>query len=91
MRFHLNTDDVDNVVSALEQTHRILVDKATSWSFDLENDYDNYLELRQKELELASTIHTMKRQRTSQRGNPLTVETPLADWERELLNHDASS
>lgn len=86
MNVSLNNDFLAIVLDSLENTHRELVKKADSWSFDLEGDYDNYLKYRQKELEVAAVIHSVKKQRTARQQNPSSgAEAPLADWEIELL------
>ena len=96
MRFDISDIETTLVLASLEKQHRELLDKASSWSFDLEGDYDTYVNFRQQELRLAALIHTMKRQRTFQQNNPDRKEPladwekqPLADWEKELLSGES--
>ncbi len=86
MKLNLSEDALSLALDALEKTHRDLVRKAESWSFDLEGDFDNYMKARQDEINLASVIHSLKKQRTFRMQNPYTAaEEPLADWEVKLL------
>lgn len=82
MQLNLTIEDVANVISAMEQAHKKFSDEATSWSFDLEGDFEKYVELRNKELALAHTINRIKRQRTAQAAGD---DSPLEDWEKDLL------
>lgn len=85
MNIALSSEALSLVVDALEKTHRELVRKAESWSFDLEGDFDNYVKARQEELNVAVVINSIKKQRTFRENNPQGAGVPLADWEIELL------
>lgn len=86
MKIAFNDDALSLILEHLEKTHKELMRKAESWSYDLEGDYDNYLKARQDEMDLAAVINSMKKQRTFSQNNPQAAgNEPLADWEVELL------
>lgn len=70
MMLSMSEDTLQTVLDALEKQHRDMMEKGTSWSYNLEGDYDNYVQFRQKELTLAVIINNLKKQRTARRENP---------------------
>lgn len=81
MRINLTAEQFILVISSLERSHRELARKAEGYSFNLghDADFDEYTQLRMKELEVAGAIHILHKQK----NNPLlSAEEPLADWEK---------
>lgn len=87
MRIVLTDEQVRVVHAALTKVHREAVDKATSYSFEVsrQEDFNAYVELRRKEMEIALVLYNVK----SQMENPIMTD-PLADWEKEMLSGGAS-
>ena len=84
MRFALHDDQSQLAYEALLKAHRALVDKATSYSFDLTRPQDMaaYTKYREEEMNMARVVHVFK----MQMDQPIDESAPLADWEKELLS-----
>lgn len=86
MKLSLSEDALALALDALEKQHQALMKKADSWSYDLEGDFENYMNSRKDELNVAAVIHSLKKQRTFRQNNPsIASDEPLPEWEVKLL------
>lgn len=90
MNISIDEARLDTILEVLSEKHIKLMKDAESWGYDLEGDFDRYMDIRQKELLLANTIHDLKKQRTALRENSsIGSEVPLEEWEKKLVRGES--